>query len=170
MSLNFSAKNESTYELIKKGEYETILKVEWKNTLTGDRYISCSYTVRKDVEQEYGGRIVFDAIYADANTGEFDAKRINAILSTIENPKCDFNDYDELIQYLNGTLLITEIDIRKARPDKEGERDKNKINFWCHKPTKHPEYKDVESVVLVEGGKELTARTVTEISDEDLPF
>ena len=170
MSLNFTAKNESTYELIKKGEYEVILNVEWKNTLNGDRYISCAYTVRKDVEQDYGGRIVFDAIYADQDTGEFDARRINAILSTIENPKCDFTDYDELIQYLNGKLLITEIDIRKARPDKENEKDKNKINFWCHKPTKHPELKETESIIVIGEGKELTARTVNEISDEDLPF
>lgn len=169
MSLSFTAKNESTYELIKKGEYEVVLKVEWKNTMDGNKYISCAYTVRKDVEQENGGRIVFDAIYADAN-GEFDAKRINAILSTIENPKCDFNDYDELIQYLNGTLLITEIDVKQADPNKVGDKAKNKINFWKHKPTAHPELKDVDSVVLVGDGKELVAKNVTEISDEDLPF
>lgn len=169
MSLNFTGKNESAYELIKKGEYEVVLKVEWKNTLDGNRYISCVYTVRKDVEQEFGGRIVFDAIYANEN-GEFDAKRINAILSTIENPKCDFTDYDELIQYLNGKLLITEIDIRKANPEKENERDKNKINFWRHKPTKHPDYKEEESIIVVGEGKELNVTKVTEISDEDLPF
>lgn len=170
MSLNFTAKNESTYELIKKGDYECLLNVEWKTTLNGDKYISCIYTVRKDVEQEFGGRIVFDSIYADQDTGEYDARRINAILSTIENPKCDFTDYDELIQYLNGKLLITEIDIRKARPDKENEKDRNKINFWQHKPTKHPEYKDTDSIIVVGNDTTITATTVSEISDEDLPF
>lgn len=88
MALSFSGKNENSYELIKAGEYELVLKASWDKTMSGDKYISCCYTIREDVEQEHQGRLLFDGIYADAN-GVYDEKRINAILSTIENPKLD---------------------------------------------------------------------------------
>lgn len=165
MALSFSGKNENSYELIKAGEYELVLKASWDKTMSGDKYISCCYTIREDVEQEHQGRLLFDGIYADAN-GVYDEKRINAILSTIENPKLDFEDYDEIIQYINGKLLKGEISVVKANPEKGYEKDKNKIKFWTFKPTAYPEYK-----MKVETSSGFAVyQNQTEITDEDLPF
>ena len=57
MALQFSGKIESSYELIKAGEYELVLKMNWDKTMNGDKYISCCYTIRDDVAQEHQGRI-----------------------------------------------------------------------------------------------------------------
>lgn len=158
MALNFTGKVESN--LIKNGEYEVVLKVEWEKTMNGDKYMKCVYTIREDVEQEYVGRLVFDGIYCDEK-GVYDERKINAILSTIENPKCDFEDYDEVVQYLNGKLLKIEIGAKTS-----GDKNKNVIKFWTAKPTNHPEYTHhIETVAGV-----INVSNQTEIEDEDLPF
>lgn len=165
MALQFSGKIENSYELIKAGEYELVLKMNWDKTMNGDKYINCCYTIRDDVAQEHQGRMVFDSIYAD-ETGAYDQKRIDAILSTIENPKLDFEDYDELIQYLNGKLLKGEVSIQKANPEKGYAKDKNKIKFWTLKPTAYPDY--TQKIETTQGFA--VYQKQTEITDDDLPF
>lgn len=165
MGLSFTAKVETGYELIKAGEYEMILKLEWDKTLNGDKYMKGVFTIRDDVEQDHAGRLIFENIYAN-DKGEFDERRINALLSTIENPKCDFEDYDELIQYLNGKLLRAEVGIKKANPDKPTEKDKNMVKYWTFKPTNYPEY--TQKLQTATGFT--VVKNQTEITDEDLPF
>lgn len=164
MALQFTGKNQNSYELIKPGEYEFVLKMSWDKTLNGARYISCVYTIREDVAQEFQGRLIFDGIYADEN-GVYDQKRIDAILSTIENPKLDFEDYDEVIQYLNGKLLKGEVSIVKANPEKNT-TDRNKIKTWTLKPTAYPDY--TMKIETAQGFAVYQNQTV--ITDEDLPF
>ena len=100
MALNFSGKVDSDYELIEKGDYEVTLNCEYKKTNAGTLYINCKFAIRKDVEQSFGGRYIFDAIYKTQGTDDFNKTKINAILAAIPNAKLDFADYDELVQYL----------------------------------------------------------------------
>lgn len=121
------------YELVQPGEYEVTLNAEWKQTRVGDNYINCVFKIRKDVEQDFGGRIVFDGIYKNKNTGELQPSKINGILAAIPNAKQDFESYDELIQYINDQNMIVEINIQKADPSVVGSKDKNVIKYLSYK-------------------------------------
>lgn len=121
------------FELVQPGEYEVTLNAEWKQTRMGENYINCVFKVRKDVEQDFGGRIVFDGIYKNKNTGELQPAKINGILAAIPNAKQDFESYDELIQYINDQNMIVEINIQKADPSVVGSKDKNIIKYLSYK-------------------------------------
>lgn len=57
--LHFDGKVENReYELITDGDYEVTLEAEWAKTKSGDQYINCKFTIRKDVDQKFGGRII----------------------------------------------------------------------------------------------------------------
>lgn len=133
MALSFTGKQEER-ALVAEGEYEVTLKTEWGYTKSKDPYIKLIYTIRKDVEQNEQGNIIYDGIYKSKTTGEFSKKKIDSILAGIPNPKLDFENYDELIQYLNNVNMIVEVVIEKA----DGvnlQNDRNSIKFWSNKPT-----------------------------------
>lgn len=166
--LTFSGKIENKYELVKNGEYEVILKLEWAKTLSGDACIQCVYQIRPDVEQEFKGRRVYDYIYKDAVSGDFDQRKINALLSVIEDAQHEFEDYDELVQYLNGSLLKVEIGTKAGDPSK-GTKDKNTIKWWSSQPTSFKEYTEIK--IQNEGSFDSSkVENKTEITDDDLPF
>lgn len=149
--LHFTANPETNLEPITPGSYEVELTAEWKKTREDVPYINCCFKIREDVEQEFKGRLVFDGIYKSKKTGELQASKINGILSTIPNVKQDFESYDELLQYINGTKMIITIDIEEADPSIENSKDRNILVYMSYKPTQHP--------VKLE-----------EITDDDLPF
>lgn len=138
MALQFTAKLENNYELIKEGEYEFIVKADWKQTKDGNPYINFAFHIRKDVEQECGGRIIFDPLYRNKETGEFSPTRINGLLSAIPNVKTEFEDYDDFIQYINGQCMKARVGIRKANPEDTNSRDRNIIVFGSYRPSSIP--------------------------------
>lgn len=127
---------EQGFDLVEKGEYEVTLTAEWKVTKqTNQKYINCIYTIRKDIDQKFQGRMIFDGIYKSQFTGDFDTKRINGILSTIPNARLDFEDYDELIQYINGINMVVTVDVKPADPSNPESKAKNIIVLGSYKPT-----------------------------------
>ena len=146
------------FDLIEEGKYETILNAEWRKTANGDLYINCTFRIRKDVEQKNGGRLVFDGIYKSRNNGEYSKAKIDALLSTIENAKCDFESYDELIQYLNNRNMIITIETQKADPSYPNSKDKSVVKYLSYEPTKYPNN-------AVKAGSNLP-----EVDDSLLPF
>ena len=157
MALQFSGKAETTYSLVPKGEYEVKLRVEYDKTkTTGAQYIKVTSIIRDDIKQDIdgqGGRLVFDGIYKDKNTGIYNENKINYILSAIPNAKLDFEDYDELVQYLNDQLVKIIVD--HERKDKENPDSELKAVAK----------KYVKSDLLA-----LNAEKQYEIKDGDLPF
>lgn len=140
------------FEPIAEGDYEVTLEAEWAKTKsTNEPYINCKFRIRKDVEQKFGGRMVFDGIYKNPTTGEYRAEKINAILMAIPCAKMDFNDYDELIQYINGQNMIISIKTQ-AQGDYPA---KSVVGYRSYRTTEH----------LPKTEKP----TLTEVS-EDLPF
>nr|DAR59117.1 MAG TPA: Protein of unknown function (DUF669) [Caudoviricetes sp.] len=134
MALNFTGKVDQNYELIEKGDYEVILNCEYKKTNAGANYINCKFQIRNDVEQSFGGRYVFDSIYKNAGTGDYNKTKINAILAAIPNAKLDFDDYDELVQYLNGQLMVITVDIEPAN-QYHPNSDKNIVKYLSYRPS-----------------------------------
>lgn len=138
--LHFSGEKEKTgvFELITPDKYEVTLMAEWRETkVSKKRYINCAFLIRKDVEQDFQGRIVFDGIYESKKTGDLQASKINAILSAIPNARQDFETYDDLIQYINGKNMIVEIEIENAKDDNPDSKDKNVIKYLSYEPTQH---------------------------------
>lgn len=164
-----SSNTKKEFELVKEGRYETILTAEWGKDFDGSTLINCIYKIRKDVEQEFQGRVVFDKIKADKN-GIYHTGRINAILAAIPDAQCDFETYDDLIQYFNDKLLNIEVTIIKANPDYPNSKDKNGIKYYTTTATQFPEYKDIKKEVSVEITKAPSNNNLPEINDEDLPF
>jgi len=142
------------FELIEPGRYNCTLTTEWRETRGGDAYINCAFRIDRDGNQKYGGRIVFDGIYKSKTTGDYQASKINALLATIPKPKTDFEDYDELLLYLNGIKVNVEIDIEPADSERPMSKDKNIITYLSYRP--------------VENNNESSSIDIP--SDMDIPF
>lgn len=152
---NEAAANKDEFELIEPGRYDCTLITEWRETRGGDAYINCAFRIDKDRDQKFGGRIVFDGIYKSKTTGDYQASKINALLATIPNPKTDFEDYDELLLYLNGIKVNVEIDIEPADPERPMSKDKNIITYLSYQPVED---------------KSGSTSTVNIPNDADIPF
>lgn len=154
--LHFDGKvQDKEFEPIAEGDYEVSLEAEWAKTKTsGEPYINCKFTIRKDVDQKFGGRMVFDGIYKNKTTGEYNSSKINAILAAIPCAKMDFDDYDGLIQYINGQNMIISIKTQEAQGDYSA---RSVVEFCSYRTTEHLPTNSEKP-------------TLTEVNDEDLPF
>lgn len=165
MALHFDKQVEKNeFELIPNGEYEVTLNAEWKTTRNGDQFINCTFKIRKDVEQDFGGRLVFDGIYKTRANGEFQTSKINGILSAIPNARQDFESYDDLIQYINDQNMIIEIETQKADPTYAGSKDKNIVKYLSYKPS------NVGTQATPNATTETTTKVMQEEEATDLPF
>lgn len=157
MALTFTGKTETSYPLIPKGEYEARLRVEKDKTKsTGSEYIKITAIIRDDIKQNIdgqGGRLVFDGIYKNRESNNYNENKINYILSAIPNVKLQFEDYDDLIQYLNGQIVKIVVD--QERKDKENPDS---------------ELKNVIKKYLKSDLVFANAEQQFEIKDSDLPF
>lgn len=134
MALHFTGEVEQQeFQLIEPGAYAVEMTAEFKKTKSGDDFINCAFKILKEYDSTWGGRIVFDGIYKSLKTGAFNEAKINAILSTIENPKTDFEDYDELVQYFNGIKMEIDIDIEQADNNVPNSKDRNIIKYLSYK-------------------------------------
>lgn len=134
MAISFTGKKEAM-PLVQEGKYEVTLNSEWSKTKSGDDYIKFIYTIRKDVEQNEQGRLVFDAAYKSKTTGDFPKSKFDAIFAGIPNAKLNFEDYDEVIQYLNDVNMIIEVGVEKADASNNLQNDRNIVKFWSNEPT-----------------------------------
>lgn len=156
--LNFTGEKQKTdFELVRKGVYEFRLSAEWKQFGNDEPFINLSYKIRDDVTQDFQKRVIFGGIYKNKETHEFPTGTINSLLSTQKEPRTNFEDYDDLIQYLNGLCFRAEVDIKLADPTRDGSKDKNIIVAYSHLP----------SLVGENGG--IVSSNLPDIG-EDLPF
>jgi hypothetical protein len=137
--LSFKEKKDKSVGIIEKpGYYEMELTAEWAETNNKEPYINCIYTVRDDVNQEFQGKRVYDGIYKNKNTGEYNYNKIQSILETQENPQYDFEDYDAIIQHFNGLLLKAEVIIKEADERVPNSKRKNEIKYLSYGKSKFP--------------------------------
>ena len=135
MALHFTGEVEQQeFQLIEPGTYAVEMNAEFKKTKGGDDFINCAFKILKEYDSTWGGRIVFDGIYKSLKTGAFNEAKINAILATIKNPKTDFEDYDELVQYFNGIRMEIDIDIEQADDNVPNSKERNIVKYLSYKP------------------------------------
>lgn len=168
MALHFSGEvenNSGEFELVTPNTYEVVLNCEWKKTKSGDGYINCSFKIRKDVKQDFGGRIIFDGIYKTKKSGALQESKINAILSTVTDAKHDFEDYDELIQYMNDLEMQVDVDIEPADPSNPNSKERNIIKYCSYKPSCIVDEESSEAKEIEEAQEKIEA-----VNNDDFPF
>lgn len=171
--LNYS--NKPQYDLLEEAkDEEAILETaEIKELPTsGKRVINLKFKIRDDIEQPNKGRVIFDTIWPDKkNPNDFDSRKINALLLVKgEDGKYDFEDYDELVQYINGFLL--RISIEKKPADEYHEEPYNQVKYCSYKPTQAG-MKSIPSGNSMATPTKASNDTVTldvDDDDENLPF
>lgn len=177
MGLHFTGEvQETAFALIEPGYYAVTMSAEFKKTKGGSDFINCAFKIMKEYDNTWGGRIVFDGLYKSTQSGEFQRAKIDAILATIKNFKNDFEDYEELVQYINGTEMIVYIDIEKADENVPTSKDRNVIRYLSYKSLednlgliKKQEKAETKVTTKVETAKEETKKDEIDEPDE-LPF
>ena len=163
--LDFSQTKKKVYPLVKEGTYETELKLEWSKTGNGDPFINCIFFIRTDVNQEHQGERVFDGIYKNKATGEFNYNKIKGIIETTVKKRYQFEDYDELIQELSGTLLRINVEIEKADESVPGSKDRNIVSYCSYQPTRFP-VKGASAPTVEEAKKQISENVQKETSND----
>lgn len=163
---NFS--NEETYDLVKAGDYEVILTAEFKTPKNGgERYISCSFKIRDDVEQEEKKRVVFDKIYKDKeNPTQFDHRKLQKLLLTQgKDGVYTFSSDEALVQHINGMAMRITVEIEGANQWHDDQ--KNVVKYCSYKPSQAKP----QELPSSNGGVVETKNTSNiDVNDEDLPF
>ena len=99
------------FGLIDEDDYEIVLKAEIRETKDKSKdYLNLDFKIREEVDQNFKGRHVFEALWRDKHNPEiFDFNKLNKIILTQENPKLQFGEMDEVIQYINGLCFRIKI-------------------------------------------------------------
>ena len=154
------------FPIAETGDYEVEVFLEKTKTKDGSKeYLNLKHRIRDDVNQRFGGTYVFDKAWVDkSNPQWFDLRKLGTLLVT-QKEKADyhkdFEDVDELIQYLNGCHCI--VHVEKLYDDEKDEY-KNEIKYLSYLPSKwdnedHPteknESKNLDSI---------------QIDDDEVPF
>ena len=169
--LNYS--NKPQYDLLDEAKDEEVYleNAEIKELpRSGKKVINLKFRIRDDIEQPNKGRVIFDTIWQDKEKpDDFDSRKINALLLVQgEDGKYDFDDYDELVQYIIGTFL--RISIEKNPADEYHEEPYNQVKYCSYKPTKVGA-KSVSNGNSVSTPTKASNDTVTlDVEDESLPF
>ena len=159
---NYDYNKANDSSLIKDGDYEVYIeKIEEKTLPSGKQKLAIKYRVRSDVEQEYANRCIFEDIWAERLAPQFyNRKRINQLLGT-QHPKdhTEFNDINNVIQFLEGCNLI--VHINTVLDEYRGE-DVNTVGYY--KSTKNP------TGTIVSPDEKKSGGVSVENDDDKLPF
>jgi hypothetical protein len=150
--------DKESFSIVDEGEYEVVINnAEIRKTKTEKEYLSVDYVIRKDVDQEFKGKHVFESIWRDKNNPEiFDYTKLNKIICTQPEAKLEFGSIEEVIQYLNGLKLIIYIE---TTFDVYSNSERNAVKRYSYKPTQYPEEQTIT---------QNTSRI--EVASDDLPF
>lgn len=158
-------------DLVPAGEYEVVLSAEKRVIASsGNVYIRCKFTIRDDIEQVAKGRCVFDSIFTEKdgpNAGEFRHDKLGKIISTQgKDAQKDFQNEDELIQYINGLRMRITVD-RKA-PDDYNPVEHNEVRYLSYRPSKAAP-QDIQPAAAPADAKP-DAGTDANNNSNDMPF
>lgn len=153
---------ENTVRVIPEGEYEVIIeKVELQaNKDNTNKCIFLQYRIREDVDQEYKRFVIFERIWQNRETHQFNLDRLNRLLSSatkLADGKV-FNTLNEVLEELKDSKLRVVV---KIEHDDYRDEDRNFVYFY--KSSK------VQATQLSSTTSSSTTSSV-EITENDLPF
>lgn len=159
------------YSLLQAGKRECILEeiVEKEPKNGGSKYLNLKWRIRDDVEQPDAGRVIFESFFKDKETNDYRTSQIGSLLRAQGKKKeeggtYDFEDYDELMQFVTG--MKVELEITLNDPDEYHDETYNQVKYCSYKPTKHAPATLGEPV---DSNLNKSPKT-GDIEQEDLPF
>lgn len=160
--------SESGSDLIEEGNYEVIIdKIDRRVTKNGKNKLVVQYRIRKDVEQKYGNKCVFEDIWEEKeHSGVFNRKRINQLLGTQHVTKgTRYNSINEVINFLTGAALNISV---KITHNEYYDEDENEVGFYSSSKIK----KQVLGAATPETTKkqEELKKEIDKQVEDDLPF
>lgn len=159
--------------LLEDGTYEVqIMEAEFGKADTGSEYIELTIKVREDVEQEGGGHTLYERMWKNNSTGEYNQKRLNNLCKSAGIPEgTEFADEQDFCQYITGKIV--KINLVKKFDDYRNE-DINSIVFYqsTDAPLKTADAPKPKATAKPEPKKELPpfAKDIEEDNDDDLPW
>lgn len=116
-------------DLIKEGEYEAqIIKAELLAAETGTKYMNIAFEIREDVDQEHQGEIIYDRLWQNKTTGEYNMRRFNNICKSAGIPEgTTFANEKEFFEAIVGRPIIINVAIVF---DDYRQQDKNTILYY----------------------------------------
>lgn len=105
-------KTDYQIELVKEGEYEAqIIKAELLAAeSTGTKYMNITYRIREDVEQEHQGDVVFDKLWQNKTTGEYNMRRFNNICKSAGIPEgTSFANENAFLEAIVGKTIVVSV-------------------------------------------------------------
>ena len=104
-------KTDYQIELVKEGEYEAqIIKAELLAAETGTKYMNITYRIREDVEQEHQGEVVFDKLWQNKTTGEYNMRRFNNICKSAGIPEgTSFANENSFLEAIVGKAIVVNV-------------------------------------------------------------
>lgn len=154
---------EEEFSLIDNGDYEVTLEtIEQKVAQTGKKYLNLKMRIRRDVDQQFGGRVLFVKIWANDGDPVYNHSKINHIILTqknTDNYKTEFKTFDDVLQYLHGLNFI--VTVETIFNEYVGANE-NAVKDWSYRPS------EAKSAAL-EAPASSNLDSI-EIDDSEIPF
>lgn len=106
-------KTDYSKKLVEKGSYEVqIIEAELLQAETGTKYMQLALKVREDVEQLSQGEVVYEKLWQNKTTGEYNQRRFNSICKSAGIPEgTTFKNENDFLNTVKGKILIANIDV-----------------------------------------------------------
>lgn len=149
--------------LIEKGDYEVIIvKAELLQAETGTKYMNLSMKIREDVEQDFQGEMLYERLWQNKTTGEYNLRRFNNICKSAGIPEgTNFENENEFLKEIEGKVF--QVNVAVVYDDYRQE-DVNTILYYHS--TEKP-FKTAEKAV-----KKAVEETIENdiLNDDELPW
>lgn len=153
-------------EVIDENDYEVVLETATPaTTSSGKECLILDFVIREDVDQAFKKWHVREYLFRDLEDPRwFDSRKLHRIILTQPQPKLEFKNCDECVQYINGLKMKISIGIREYTDSNGNLKKTNEVkrNSYAKseaKPVAPTKSADVPVVDLPEG-----------IEDADIPF
>lgn len=156
-------KTDYQIELVKEGEYEAqIIKAELLAAETGTKYMNITYRIREDVEQEHQGEVVYDKLWQNKTTGEYNMRRFNNICKSAGIPEgTSFANENAFLEAIVGKTIVINVAVVF---DDYRQQDQNTILYYRSSKVG---FKTVDNAQTT---KPASATAPAPEDDDDLPW
>lgn len=156
-------KTDYQIELVKEGEYEAqIIKAELLAAETGTKYMNITYRIREDVEQGHQGEVVFDKLWQNKTTGEYNMRRFNNICKSAGIPEgTSFANENAFLEAIVGKTIVINVAVVF---DDYRQQDQNTILYYRSSKVG---FKTVDNAQTT---KPVSATAPAPEDDDDLPW
>lgn len=157
-------KTDYQIKLVKEGEYEAqIIKAELLAAeSTGTKYMNITYRIREDVEQEHQGEVLYDKLWQNKTTGEYNMRRFNNICKSAGIPEgTSFANENAFLEAIVGKAIVVNVAIVF---DDYRQQDQNTILYYRSSKVG---FKTVDNA---QNTKPVSAPAPAPEDDDDLPW